>query len=420
MTDQRMTMLVRVSTVALVAVAGSAALAAQQPSMASRKPLAAAPVIFDSTSRGPSGVQIPGPKFRVVPIKGLQRPYGMAFLPDGRILVTERAGRMRIVSGNAVDPQPVSGVPPVLNRNQRGMNDIALHPKFRENGWVYFTYYKPHATETDAATATLARGTYDGAHALTDVKEIFTADTYVTGPSSAKILFAPDGTLFMAIGVPIPPRARPGMATPLDAQSPTSLYGKILRLTDAGGVPPDNPFVGKAGYRGEIYAMGIRNAMGLAINPKNGELWETENGPQGGDELNVILPGKNYGWPIISYGRAYSGDVTGETGPVKTPAVADGMEQPLLFWSPSLALTGLAFYTGDKFPAWKDSVFVGAMVGEQVQRIVFNLRGLPTRRDPLIWELGQRIRDVQQGPDGLLYALTEEDDGALLRFEPVQ
>jgi aldose sugar dehydrogenase len=281
-------------------------------------------------------VQIPGPKFRVVPIKGLQRSYRMAFLPDGRILVTERAGRVRIISGNAVDPQPVSGVPPVLNRNQRGMNDIALYPKFRENGWVYFTYYKPHPTETDAATATLARGKYDGAHALTDVKDIFTADTYVTGPSSAKILFAPDGTLFMAIGVPIPPR-RPGIATPLDAQSPGSLYGKILRLTDAGGVPPDNPFVGKAGYRGEIYAMGIRNAMGLAINPKNG-----------------------------------------------------------------VALTGLAFYTGDKFPEWRDSVFVGAMVGEQVQRIVFNLRGLPIRRDPLIWELGQRIRDVQQGPDGLL------------------
>ena len=415
-----MTVLIRLYCVALLAIAGNTVLGAQQQSMASRKPLGTTPVMFDSTSRGPSGAQIPGPKFRVVPITGLQRPYGMAFLPDGRILVTERAGRIRIISSNAVDPQPVSGVPPVLNRNLRGLNDIALHPKFKENGWVYFTYYKPHSTQTDAATATLARGTYDGAHALTNVTDIFTADTYVTGPSSAKILFAPDGTLFMAIGVPIPPSARPGVATPLDAQSPKSVYGKILRLTDAGGAPPDNPFVGQAGYRGEIYALGIRNAMGLAINPKNGELWETENGPQGGDELNVIMAGKNYGWPIISYGRAYSGDVTGETGPVTTPAVAGGMEQPLLFWSPSLALTGLTFYTGDKFPAWKDSVFVGAMMGEQVQRIVFNLRGLPTRRDPLIWELGQRIRDVQQGPDGLLYALTDEDAGALLRFEPVR
>ena len=415
-----MTVLVRVSSLALLAVAGSTALSAQQQSLASRKPLGTAPVIFDGTARGPSGAQIPGPKFRVVPIKGLQRPYGMAFLPDGRILVTERAGRIRIISGNAVDPQPVSGVPQVMNRNLRGMNDIALHPKFTQNGWIYFTYFKPHPTETDAATATLGRGTYDGAHGLTNVQDIFTADTYVTGPSAVKILFAPDGKMFMAIGIPIPPRARPGIATPLDAQNPRSLYGKILRLHDDGSVPSDNPFVGKAGYRGEIYAMGIRNAMGLAINPKNGELWETENGPQGGDELNVITAGKNYGWPSISYGRAYSGDLTGETGPVTTPATSDGMEQPMLFWSPSLALTGLTFYTGDAFPEWKDSVFVGSMIGEQVQRIVFNLRGLPTRRDPLIWELGQRIRDVQQGPDGLLYALTDEDDGALLRFEPVR
>jgi len=411
------TLVAGVSMGALLVIAGGASLAAQQ-SAASRKPLETTAVVFDSTSRGPSGVQIPGPKFRVVPVKGLQRPQGMAFLPDGRILVTERAGRLRIIASGALDPQPVSGLPAVLNRNMRGLNDVALHPKFAENGWVYFTYYKPHPTETDAAAATLARGKYDGAHALSDVTDLFTADTYVTGPSTAKILFAPDGTLFLGIGIPIPPRPRPGLATPLDAQNPSSVYGKILRLKDDGSVPPDNPFVGRPGHRGEIYAMGIRNAMGLAINPASGELWETENGPQGGDELNIIRPGKNYGWPIISYGRSYSGDAIGETGPVKSPAVAEGMEQPLLFWSPSLALTGMVFYTGDRFPEWKDSLFVGAMVGEQIQRVVFNMRGLPIRRDPLMWELGQRIRDVQQGPDGLLYALTEEDDGALLRIEP--
>ena len=411
------TLVAGVSMGALLVIAGGASLAAQQ-SAASRKPLETTPVVFDSTSRGPSGVQIPGPKFRVVPVKGLQRPQGMAFLPDGRILVTERAGRLRIIASGALDPQPVSGLPAVLNRNMRGLNDVALHPKFAENGWVYFTYYKPHPTETDAAAATLARGKYDGAHALSDVTDLFTADTYVTGPSTAKILFAPDGTLFLGIGIPIPPRPRPGLATPLDAQNPSSVYGKILRLKDDGSVPSDNPFVGRPGHRGEIYAMGIRNAMGLAINPASGELWETENGPQGGDELNIIRPGKNYGWPIISYGRSYSGDAIGETGPVKSPAVAEGMEQPLLFWSPSLALTGMVFYTGDRFPEWKDSLFVGAMVGEQIQRVVFNMRGLPIRRDPLMWELGQRIRDVQQGPDGLLYALTEEDDGALLRIEP--
>ncbi len=389
------------------------------PGAAPLVPLIESPRIFDSTVRASSGVRVPGPKFRVVPIAGLQNPYGMAFLPDGRILVTERAGRIRIISGDTLDPVPLAGVPAVLNLNLRGMNDIVLHPKFASNHWVYFTYYKPHDTQRDAATAVLARGRFDGQHALTEVVDLLVADTYVTGPSSARLVFAPDGTLYYALGVPIPPRSRPGVATPLDAQDGRSLYGKILRVTDEGKPAPGNPFIGRDGYRPEIFALGIRNAMGLAIHPQTGALWETENGPQGGDELNIIEAGKNYGWPIISYGRSYSGDVTGETGPVKSPAVADGMEQPLMIWSPSIALSGLAFYTGDKFPAWKNSVFVGGLVGEQMQRIVFNLRGLPTRRDTLIRELGQRIRDVQQGPDGLLYVLTDEERGALFRIEPV-
>lgn len=404
---------------ALVALVSGTTLTAQQPSTAPRTPLPDGPVVFDSTSRGPSGVQIPGPKFRVVITKGLENPYAMAFLPDGRMLVTERAGRLRIVSGGQVDPVPVSGVPAVLNMNLRGLNDVRLHPKFSENGWVYFTYFKPHPEEKDAATATLGRGKFDGNHTLTDVTDIYTADTYVTGPSAARILFTPDGKLFLAIGVPIPPRARPGLAVPMDAQNPQSVYGKILRLNDDGSVPADNPFVGKADHRGEIYAMGIRNAMGLAIHPQTGELWETENGPQGGDELNIIQPGKNYGWPAISYGRSYGGDLTGDTGPVTTPAVAEGQEQPVLVWSPSLALTGLTFYTGDKFPEWRDSALIGTLMGEHIQRVVFNLRGLPTRRDPLILGLGQRVRDVQQGPDGLVYAVTDEKEGALLRLEPV-
>lgn len=410
----------RLSIVTLLAVAASAGLGAQTqpPSTGPRKPLPDGPLVFDSTARGPNGAQIPGPKFKVTITKGLERPYAMAFLPDGRILVTERAGRIRIVANGAVDPTPLSGVPAVLNRNLRGLNDLALHPRFAENKWVYFTYFKPHPTETDAATAVLARGTFDGAHALTDVKDVFATDQLVTGPSSAKILFAKDGTIFFAIGIPIPARPRANVAQPMDAQNPQSVYGKILRLNDDGSVPKDNPFVGRAGHRGEIYAMGIRNSMGLAIHPQTGDLWETENGPQGGDEINIIKPGKNYGWPVISYGRSYSGDLTGETGPVAAPAVKEGMEQPLLMWSPSPALTALTFYTGDKFPAWKDSVFVGTLIGEHVQRVIFNLRGLPTRRDPLMAELSQRIRDVRQGPDGLVYVLTDEDAGALLRLEP--
>ncbi len=404
----------------LVAACGTAGAQPQTPSTGPRKALPAGPVQFDSTARGPNGTQIPGPKFTVTITKGLQRPYAMVFLPDGRMLISERAGRIRIVSNGTIDPVPVSGVPPVLNRNLRGMNDLLLHPKFAQNKWVYFTYYKPHPTETETATAVLARGTYDGAHALTDVKEIFVADQWVTGPSSAKILFAKDGTLFVTFGIPVPPRPRPGIAAPADAQNPASVYGKILRINDDGSVPKDNPFVGREGYRAEIFALGIRNVMGLALHPETGELWETENGPQGGDELNIIRAGKNYGWPVISYGRAYSGDLTGETGPQTNPAVKEGLEQPLLMWSPSPALTGMTFYTGDRFPAWKGNVFIGSLIGEYVQRVVFNLRGLPTRRDPLIAELSQRIRDIQQGPDGLLYVLTDEEEGALLRFEPVQ
>ena len=383
-------------------------------------PLLDTPRVFDSTVRAPNGVHTPGPKFRVVPIPGLRRPYGLAFLPDGRMLVTERAGQIRIVDHDKVDPQPVSGVPAVLNVNLRGMNNIALHPKFTTNGLIYFTYYKPHPTQRDAATAVLARGRYDGKHALTDVKEVFVADTYVTGPSSARVLFAPDGTLFLALGIPIPPRPRDGIATPMDAQNPASVYGKILRLNDDGSPAKDNPFVNKAGYRPEIYAMGIRNAMGLAFHPETGELWETEDGPQGGDELNIIQAGKNYGWPVISYGRSYSGDLKGETGPVRSPAVAEGMEQPFLFWAPSPALAGFTFYTGDKFPEWKNSVFVGGLMSLDMTRIVFNLRGLPIRRDSLLRELGQRVRDVVQSPDGLLYLVLDEEEGALLRIEPVQ
>jgi aldose sugar dehydrogenase len=407
----------------LLVLASAGLTFAQQAPVQDLKPLVPlldAPRIFDSTVRAPNGVRTPGPKFRVVPIPGLRRPYGLAFLPDGRILVTERAGQIRIVDHDKVDPQPLSGVPAVLNVNLRGMNNIALHPKFATNGLVYFTYYKPHPTQRDAATAVLARGRYDGKHALTDVKDVFVADTYVTGPSSARVLFAPDGTLFLALGIPIPPRPREGIATPMDAQNPASVYGKILRLNDDGSPAKDNPFVNKAGYRPEIYAMGIRNAMGLAFHPETGELWETEDGPQGGDELNIIQAGKNYGWPVISYGRAYSGDLKGDSGPVQSPAVAEGMEQPFLFWAPSPALAGFTFYTGDKFPEWKNSVFVGGLMSLDMTRIVFNLRGLPVRRDSLLRELGQRVRDVVQSPDGFLYLVLDEEEGALLRIEPVQ
>jgi aldose sugar dehydrogenase len=397
---------------------GMAVVQAQQPAAPARDTLPDEPRVFDSSTRGPSGSPIAGPKFRVVAMKGLSRPYALTFLPDGSMLITERAGRLRIVKNHVLDAEPIAGIPPVLDRNLKGLNDIALHPNFAQNRLLYFTYYKPSPETPDAGPAVLARARYDGGKTLSDVKDILTTSQSINQPSASRIVFGRDGKIYLGIGAPIPARAGSGLATTTDAQDPASHFGKVLRLNDDGTVPADNPFVGRAGYKPEIFALGIRNAMGLAVHPETGEIWETENGPQGGDELNIIRAGKNYGWPTISYGRSYSGDVTGNTGPDSDPPVKEGLEQPLLFWSPSIALSGLAFYTGDRFPEWKGSIFVGGLVGTQLQRIVMNQRGLPIRRDMLLHELRQRIREVRQGPDGLVYLLTDEEAGALLRLEP--
>jgi glucose/arabinose dehydrogenase len=402
---------------AAVVIAAVGAGAQQKPAPV-QDTLPTEPRVFDSSTRGPSGSPIAGPKFRVVPTKGLSRPYALAFLPDGTMLITERAGRLRVVRNGVLDPEPIAGVPAVLDRNLKGFNDLAVHPGFARNRWLYFTYYKPAPGSTDGAFATLARARFDGGRSLTDVRDIFTADQPINQPSASRIVFGRDGKIYLAIGVPIPARAGTGMATTTDAQNPGSHYGKVLRLNDDGSVPADNPFAGRPGYKPELFALGIRNAMGLVVHPESGEIWETENGPQGGDELNIIRAGKNYGWPTISYGRSYSGDVTGATGPTSDPPVLEGLEQPMLFWAPSIALSGMTFYTGDRFPEWKGSIFVGALVGTEIQRIVMNTRGLPIRRDRLITELRQRIREVRQGPDGLLYLLTDEEAGALLRIEP--
>ena len=397
------------------------AIGAQQAPPPARDTLPEGPLVFDSSTRGPAGSPLPGPKFRVVPTRGLARPYALAFLPDGGILITERAGRLRLVRNGVLDPEPISGIPPVLDRNFKGLNDVVLHPRFAENRWVYFTYYKPEPGTTDTARAVLARGRYDGGHALSDVRDLFTTSTVVNGASGARFVFGRDGKIYLAVGIPIPAtRPREGLATVTDAQDPGSHYGKILRLNDDGSAAADNPFVGRPGHKPEVYALGIRNSMGLAVHPVTGELWETENGPQGGDEINIIRAGKNYGWPNVSFGRSYGGDATGDTGPVSDQLAAPGTEAPLLFWSPSIALSGMVFYTGDRFPEWRDSIFVGALLGTQLQRIVLNQRGLPVRRYPLLFELKPRIMDVKQGPDGLLYLLTEEPMGALLRLEPVE
>jgi glucose/arabinose dehydrogenase len=339
------------------------------------------------------------------------------------MLVTEKVGRLRIVRNGTLDPDPIKGIPEVLDGMVlQGLWDVALHPRFAENNLIYFTFAKPnpgenispamrHSPEGPSARAVLARGRFDGKHALTNVQELFVSNWSSSSSTMSRIVFAPDGKIFMTIGVASRLKSQGGTArvgTSDDAQNPASHAGKALRLNDDGTVPSDNPFVGKAGYAPEVYAMGFRTPMGLIIHPQTGELWEVEHGPQGGDEVNIIKAGKNYGWPMISLGRSYSGDLTGGgTGPVLAEPCAPGMEQPFLFWVPVATPAGLVIYTGDKFPAWKGNLFTGGLRTAVLNRVVFNGRGLPVQRETLLAELKQRIREVRQGPDGLLYLLTE-------------
>jgi aldose sugar dehydrogenase len=343
---------------------------------------------------------------RLVVTKGLTHPWGMAFLPDGNILITERPGCLRIVRNGVLDPKPIAGLPPISAQGLSGLMDVALHPRFAENKFVYLTYHKPG---DNGRFATLARGTWDGT-ALTNVKELFVADATT---EASRILFGRDGMIYMSLG-----RSMEGANAP--SQDPNNYGGKLLRLRDDGTVPPDNPFVGKAGYKPEIYSLGHRNQLGLAVNPETGQIWASEQGPNGGDEVNIIQAGKNYGWPVISQGRSYAGPR------VSDQPVREGMEQPHVVWIPSIALSGMTFYTGDRFPGWKRSLFVGGLrQGEsprtgQLQRIEFNDKWEELRREPMLRELGQRIRDVRQGPDGFVYLLTEENDAALIRIEPAE
>jgi len=312
-----------------------------------------------------------------------------------------------------LDQTPVAGLPQIKAQSLAGLMDLALHPRFNETKLVYFSYHKPDPNPASNAPAnapgviTLARGRWDGA-ALTDVKDLFLA---IPDTNASRIVFGKDGMVYMSIGIADPPNAA-------RAQDPNDLAGKVLRLKDDGTVPSDNPFVGRSGYRPEIFTMGHRNPLGLMVHPDTGAIWEDEDGPNGGDEVNILLPGKNYGWPVVSNGRFYAGPRVTEK------PWQENMENPLVFWVPSIAISGMAFYNGDRFPNWKGNLFVGGMrQGEipgtgHMQRIVFNDKTEEIRREPMLVELRQRIRDIRQGPDGLLYILTEENEAALLKIEP--
>ena len=345
-------------------------------------------------------------RIRVVPVaRGLVNPWSLAFLPDGSLLVTEREGRLRIIRNGVLDPKPVPGTPAVRPQGRSGLMDVVLHPQFAANQLLYFSYLKPAGTERQSVL-TVARGRFDGS-AITGLSDIFSAGTGVSGPS--RIAWGRDGKLYMTT---------PSGGNGSSSQDPNTYSGKVLRLNDDGTVPPDNPFVGRAGHKPEVYTFGHRNSLGLGAHPVSGQMWQTEMGPNGGDEINILKPGANYGWPLVSLGRSYPGPWQSQT------FSKEGFEPPVVYWMPSVSLSGMAFYTGNKLPKWKGDVFVGGQrTGEipgtgRLERVLVNDKLEELRRESLLVPLQMRIRDVRQGPDELLYVLVDHENGGVLRIEP--
>lgn len=340
----------------------------------------------------------------VVVARGLNHPWSMAFLPDGTVLVSEKnSGQLRVIQNDVLDPRPVGGIPEVVSNQFSGLLDVVLHPQFDNNHFIYLTYNKP-LTGGGTAVA-LMRGRWDGRD-LQQPADLFVADNGTFAGSH--LAFAPDGTLYMSIF---------GAFGPV-AQDTNTHQGKVLRLNDDGSVPQDNPFIGKEGHKPEIYSIGHRSASGLALHTDSGNIWELEMGPNGGDEVNVLKAGANYGWPLVSTGRDYAGPWQSRTFNL------EGMEDPIIYWMPSISVSGMSFYTGDKFPKWKGNLFVGGLRTGEIpgtgclQRFVFNQNMEEIRRETLLSDLRQRIRSVRESPDGYIYVVTDEDDGAVLRIEP--
>lgn len=365
--------------------------------------VSAAVLLLTAAAISPQAVKTQEHEVRVVEIvTGLEHPWSLAFLPDGRILVTERPGRLRIIKDGRLEPRAISGLPPIIAKGQGGLLDVVLHPRFAENKLIYLSYAGPGP---GGMGTEVARGALVGDR-LEDVQVLFRQQ-----PKSAsrqhfgsRLVFDRAGYLYITLG------DRGEMER---AQKPDDHAGSVIRLHDDGRVPADNPFVGKAGWKPEKFDLGHRNQQGAALNPQTGELWTHEHGPQGGDEVNVIRPGVNYGWPVITYGVNYViGTKIGE-GTSKP-----GMAQPLHYWVPSIAPSGMAFYTGDKFPRWRGDLFVGALKDQMLVRLRLDGEKIVSEERMLKNVLG-RIRDVRQGPDGFIYLLTDENKGVLVRLEPV-
>jgi aldose sugar dehydrogenase len=416
--------IVAASAAVLVVAAGAVVVAQQQDQP--NPPAATSPSTSSPPEKPVIVVTENQRRLRVVPVaRGLSHPWGMALLPDGRtILVTERPGRLRVVRDGVLDPAPVAGIPTVNPAFIGGLNDVALHPAFASNQFVYLSYSKDGER---GVTLALARGRFDG-KALVDVRDIFVADAWEAGGAATggggtfggRILFGPDGLLYLTVGDRDVRVLTDDPTVRSRAQSLRSHTGKVLRLRDDGSVPKDNPFVGRKDALPEIFTYGHRNAYGLAFHPQSGALWECEFGPMGGDELNVLVAGRNYGWPLVSFGRNYSGKQVSEQ-----PWWQQGIEMPAFAWNPAVNPTNILFYTGTAFAGWRNSLIVSGLGSKQLQRLTINREGLVVGRpESLLGQLGLRFRDIRQGPDGALYVLTEgrpsgndDTDGAVLRIE---
>jgi glucose/arabinose dehydrogenase len=335
---------------------------------------------------------------------GLVHPWSLAFLPDRRMLVTERPGRMRIVTPGGQLSKPLEGVPAVHSGGQAGLLDVALDKEYARNGTIYFCFNGDRSNNVAVARAHLDAGETPK---LENVTIIFRQKGPSGGANVAcRIAQAPDGNLFVTLGDHFGAKG--------DAQTLDNTIGKIVRIKPDGGIPSDNPFVNRKGALPEIWAYGVRNPEGLAFNPADGTLWEQEHGPMGGDEINIIEKGKNYGWPVVSYGLNYDGTKVG-TGKAQIP----GMQDPIWHWTPSIAPSGMAFYTGDLFPQWKGSLFNGALKFQLVARLELDGHKA-VKEERMLHGLGERIRDVRQGPDGALYLLTDNQAGRILRVSPAK
>jgi glucose/arabinose dehydrogenase len=351
------------------------------------------------------------PDFQAVTVvDNLEHPWGIAWLPDGDLLLTERPGRVRIVRDGVLDPTPIPGVPDVFNESQGGLLDLAVHPQFDDNRFVYFTY--SHGT-INANRTRIARATFDG-EALSDWQVIFE----VSQPKprgqhfGSRLAWLPDGTLLASIGDGgNPPITLGDELIRQQAQNLGSHLGKVIRINDDGSVPPDNPFINDPNAAPEVWSYGHRNIQGLTFDATTNQVWATEHGARGGDEVNRVDAGENYGWPVATHSREYSG------GLISPETSLPGMIDPQVIWTPSIAPSGLTVYRGDAFPEWQGDLFAGGLVSQDVRHMDVDESGNVVNEASI--SIGQRVRDVQQGPDGLLYVLTDEPNGQLIRLEPV-